>query len=221
MTDEHPPSIRSPWQAEPDYEGLLRQALALAALCSSMETQASHLRSECARLEKDLQLTDRAAMDAERDTNQRLTDALEAAEQRIAELTRQCVDWTGKALSMGGEAVQEERSAREQLESDLEEAGERIENLEQRNRDLDEELHVLPDQRRGWIPTADSLPEDRGVPYQVIAAAAKELGGNYRGMAARGFYQDWVVRRWPQNFLAWMDAPEHVSMPGMPKETEA
>jgi hypothetical protein len=61
-----------------------------------------------------------------------------------------------------------------------------------------------------WIPTSTSLPPDTGTAYQVIAACAKENAGNYAGTAKRGFYQDWGVRRWPQNFIAWMDAPEHI-----------
>lgn len=64
----------------------------------------------------------------------------------------------------------------------------------------------------GWISTKTRLPEDRSAPYQVIAACHKELGGNYKGLAKRGFYQDWVVRRWPQNFLAWMEAPAHIPL---------
>lgn len=64
-----------------------------------------------------------------------------------------------------------------------------------------------------WIYTKDRLPEDKGKPYQVIAAANKAMTGNYAGMATRGFYQDWVVRCWPQNFIAWMDAPPHIPMP--------
>lgn len=63
------------------------------------------------------------------------------------------------------------------------------------------------------ISFTSSLPPDKGVAYQVIAASAKENDGNYTGTAKRGFYQDWVVRRWPQNFIAWMDAPEHIQFP--------
>lgn len=61
-----------------------------------------------------------------------------------------------------------------------------------------------------WIYTKDELPPDIGTPYQVIAATKKELGGNYKGKSQRGFYQDWVVRRWPNNFIAWMSAPSHI-----------
>lgn len=69
-----------------------------------------------------------------------------------------------------------------------------------------------------WIKTADRLPEKREQPYQVIAASNKQLGGIYEdlGVCRRGFYQDWVVRQWPQNFPAWMPAPEHFSMPAKP-----
>jgi hypothetical protein len=29
----------------------------------------------------------------------------------------------------------------------------------------------------------------------------------YAGRGMRRFMQDWVVRRWPQNFTHWMEAP--------------
>lgn len=64
-----------------------------------------------------------------------------------------------------------------------------------------------------WIYCTDRLPEERDKAYQVIATTTKVMGGNYAGMLQRGFYQDWVVRRWPQNFTAWMEAPPHIPAP--------
>ena len=66
-----------------------------------------------------------------------------------------------------------------------------------------------------WIKVSDRLPEKRDKPYQVVGACNKQLRGVYEelGVCTRGFYQDWVVRRWPQNFVAWMYGPEHVQMP--------
>jgi len=54
-----------------------------------------------------------------------------------------------------------------------------------------------------WINTQDGLPEDRGEPYQVIAAQVKTMGGVYTGTHKRIFTQDWHVRMWPQNFICW------------------
>lgn len=57
--------------------------------------------------------------------------------------------------------------------------------------------------KNNWIKVEDGLPEDRGEPYQVIAAQKKDAGGLYAGTYRRIFTQDWHVRRWPQNFVAW------------------
>ena len=54
-----------------------------------------------------------------------------------------------------------------------------------------------------WIKVDDFLPADTGKPYQVIAAHVKENSGNYKGTHKRIFVQDWNVRLWPQNFIAW------------------
>lgn len=54
-----------------------------------------------------------------------------------------------------------------------------------------------------WISPSEELPEDRGEPYQVIAAQKKVMGGLYEGTHRRIFTQDWHVRRWPENFIAW------------------
>lgn len=45
----------------------------------------------------------------------------------------------------------------------------------------DADLGVSAPDKAGWILTSARLPEDRGEPYQVIAASNKELGGNYKG----------------------------------------
>lgn len=69
---------------------------------------------------------------------------------------------------------------------------------------------LLWEQRGKWIQVSDRLPPDTGKPYQVIAAANKQRGGIYKGFLVRGFYQDWVVSQWPQNFVVWMDAPSEI-----------
>lgn len=62
-----------------------------------------------------------------------------------------------------------------------------------------------------WIRVETDLPEDRGKPYQVIAAQSKEVGGVYAGTYRRIFTQDWHVRTWPKNFVAWQyDCVGHV-----------
>lgn len=58
-----------------------------------------------------------------------------------------------------------------------------------------------------WIPVTEALPEDRGEPYQVIAAQKKQMGGVYEGAYRRIFTQDWHIRLWPQNFVAWQYDP--------------
>lgn len=59
-----------------------------------------------------------------------------------------------------------------------------------------------------WIPVGDRLPEEREQPYQVIVCAVKQHDPKsmYAGLNQRRFLQDWVVRRWPQNFTHWMEA---------------
>jgi len=54
-----------------------------------------------------------------------------------------------------------------------------------------------------WKDPKVELPEDRGSPYQVIAAQKKLNGGVYAGTHCRIFTQDWHVRLWPENFVAW------------------
>ena len=61
-----------------------------------------------------------------------------------------------------------------------------------------------------WIYTKDRVPEDTGTAYQVIAVTKKPMGGNYEGYYKRGFYQDWVLRQWPNNYIAWMPAPPQI-----------
>lgn len=60
----------------------------------------------------------------------------------------------------------------------------------------------------GWISVKDRLPEERDHPYQVIVCAVKQYDPKsmYAGLNQRRFLQDWVVRRWPQNFTHWMEA---------------
>lgn len=54
-----------------------------------------------------------------------------------------------------------------------------------------------------WIDPQKEVPEDRGEPYQVIAAQVKQMGGVYSGTHKRIFTQDWHIRLWPDNFVAW------------------
>ena len=58
-----------------------------------------------------------------------------------------------------------------------------------------------------WIKVEDGLPKERGKSYQVLAAQVKENGGNYKGTHKRIFVQDWAVRCWPENFVAWCYDP--------------
>ena len=58
-----------------------------------------------------------------------------------------------------------------------------------------------------WVKVEDGLPEDRGEPYKVIGAQIKENGGLYKGTYTRKFVQDWHVRTWPKNFVAWCYDP--------------
>ncbi len=59
-----------------------------------------------------------------------------------------------------------------------------------------------------WVSVDHRLPEEREQPYQVIVAAVKQHDQKsmYAGLNQRRFLQDWVVRRWPQNFTHWMEA---------------
>jgi len=54
-----------------------------------------------------------------------------------------------------------------------------------------------------WKNPKTELPEDRGEPYQVIAAQKKLMGGVYEGTHRRIFTQDWHIRLWPENFVSW------------------
>lgn len=71
----------------------------------------------------------------------------------------------------------------------------------------------------GWISVDERLPDERENAYQVIVCAVKTYDSKsmYAGLNQRRFLQDWVVRRWPQNFTHWMEAmpwpaaPESIS----------
>lgn len=60
-----------------------------------------------------------------------------------------------------------------------------------------------------WISVAERLPETGERPYQVAAICVKKYdeNSNYPGQGKRGVYQDWVLRKWPQNFTHWMPLP--------------
>lgn len=68
------------------YELLLRQARSLVVICNSLEKQRQHWSDLCDKLTREMMSMNSAAVDAERETNRMLTNALEAAEKRIAEL---------------------------------------------------------------------------------------------------------------------------------------
>lgn len=57
----------------------------------------------------------------------------------------------------------------------------------------------------GWVKCSDRLPVERERPYQVMVASVKTMGGLYEGKPVRRFIQDWAVRCWPQNFIAWQE----------------
>jgi phosphoribosylaminoimidazole carboxylase (NCAIR synthetase) len=59
-----------------------------------------------------------------------------------------------------------------------------------------------------WIPVSDRLPEEHSKPYQVAATCLKKYeGGNYDGQGKKTIVQDYVIRRWPQNFVSWFELP--------------
>lgn len=59
-----------------------------------------------------------------------------------------------------------------------------------------------------WIGVDERVPEERERAYQVIVVCVKTHGVDsmYPDKGVRRFQQDWVVRRWPQNFTHWMEA---------------
>ena len=70
-----------------------------------------------------------------------------------------------------------------------------------------------------WIKVSDHLPpEIVGRNYQVIAASTKPAGGDYVGFCTLTIVQDWVVRLWPKNFVAWYPISEQVPLPATPKQ---
>ena len=72
--------------------------------------------------------------------------------------------------------------------------------------------------RDQWISVADDLPKERASAYQVLVACNKPQGGMYEGMCVRRYVQDWVVRSWPDQFVAWMyDPVGHFRMPAPPE----
>jgi len=67
-----------------------------------------------------------------------------------------------------------------------------------------------------WISVKESIPFDTGSSYQVVTIAKKRYASNlrnghissYEGHGIKSINQDWVVRRWPDNFTHWMPLPE-------------
>jgi len=74
--------------AEPaeDYESLRKQYIALRTLANSKSRQVTHWRNQCGIETRETLLANSANVNAERDTNQMLTDSLLAAEQDRDEL---------------------------------------------------------------------------------------------------------------------------------------
>jgi len=70
------------------YYALLVQARALHVINEGLSKQRDYLKAENVRLRREALSLDAAAISAERDTNEKLTAALEAAESKIAELRR-------------------------------------------------------------------------------------------------------------------------------------
>lgn len=68
--------------AEPagDYDNLRKQFLSLRMLANSNAKMVHHWRDQCGRETRETLLANAASVNAERDTNSMLTDALEAAE---------------------------------------------------------------------------------------------------------------------------------------------
>lgn len=63
-----------------------------------------------------------------------------------------------------------------------------------------------------WIDVTEQLPPDLMFSYQLIVVCKKVCGPDtsYAGQPMRSIVQDWIVRRWPENFLYWM------ALPGLP-----
>jgi len=71
------------------YDGLLTQTRALHALNESLGKEIDFWQTKSQRLEREISSINVAAVLAERDANEKLTNALEAAEAKIAELERE------------------------------------------------------------------------------------------------------------------------------------
>lgn len=104
------------WRVEfnpaPDYGGLLKQARALASLVAALEEERAYLRERVKALEDQLKLTDGTAVDAERATNARLTEALvqaearaEALKDRNEALNRELMEWNGVFFASGARCL--------------------------------------------------------------------------------------------------------------------
>jgi len=61
-----------------------------------------------------------------------------------------------------------------------------------------------------WISVKDELPGETKNTYQVVTIATKKFNkdSNYPNQGIRSINQDWVVRKWPNNFTHWMPLPE-------------
>lgn len=61
-----------------------------------------------------------------------------------------------------------------------------------------------------WIKCSDQLPPIKSNAYQVVTTATKQYPekSNYPNQGIKAINQDWVVRKWPNNFTHWMPLPE-------------
>lgn len=78
-----------------------------------------------------------------------------------------------------------------------------------------EKLGFVIAPKNPWIAiTPETMPQAREKAYQMLAICKKEWeDGNYAGQHKKGIYQDWVIRQWPQNYVAWMEIPEFMIEP--------
>jgi hypothetical protein len=74
------------FEPAPDYDGLRKQAASLYMLCNSLERQREHWRQLCDKLTREMLTVNKEAVQAELETNEQLTNALEIAEREIDRL---------------------------------------------------------------------------------------------------------------------------------------
>lgn len=178
--------------AEPagDYDNLRKQFLSLRMLANSNAKMVHHWRAQCGRETRETLLANAASVNAERDTNSMLTDALETAERErdqlraeVAQLRQHKNDYmdaaedTRRALVAEAEALRKDAERYVPLHDAIQRAaGELPEGWEI-------QLHI--ERHGGWVEligpegTEDFATNNERLDYTVIDALE-------RAMAAKG-----------------------------------